>query len=383
MKRNLVPLFFKLLAAASLLASCVRDVILDAGEAPQVVVECVLNTGNVQELYLNFTKGATKEEAEPLTDAVAALIDLTKSEMIGQFVRQEDDRWSLDYSAVPEHHYRLEVQIPDHDLIWAEDTMPKRIDVRAYTFTATEREKQPDRYLDIPEEYAYHFEATYYEFGEDFSGSLWIYGIDSDHDMDRSKGQIAAEIYADLPTADNFNISEKLYLPELEIVDTYIDGERKANGVKVIYPDLIGSSMHDRFIRINGGKAGDRFLLNCNFKQWWAREDKWWNEPTWEWEETYYEYRVYGSRFMNFMSLSDIYDQYLKMAYLVTEMKQSSDMSAIYLRDNLPSNIHGGIGVFGGKVEWFEKCYVAPTYVYTDEYPKYGIDEETHKYIKD
>ena len=83
------------------------------------------------------------------------------------------------------------------------------------------------------------------------------------------------------------------------------------------------------------------------------------------------------------MSVSDIYDQYLKTAYLVIEVKQSSDMSAIYLRDNLPTNIHGGIGVFGGMVEWFEECYVMPTYVYPDEYAEYGIDKETHKYIKD
>ena len=373
MKRNPVTLFIVLLAAASLLASCVRDVVLDAGEDPTVVVECVLNTGNVQELYLNFTKGASKAEAEPLTEAVAVLIDLTDSERtIGQFVRQEDDRWTLDYNAYPGHHYRLEVQVPGHDLIWAEDTMPQEIDVRAHTFTATELKRENGRFLDIPDEYAYYFNGTYYEFGEDFSGSLWIYGVDADYeDRDSFKKEpIAAEIYTDFPTADNFNVSEEFYFPELQIVYTYTDRERIPNGVNVIYPDLIGSMMHDRFIRINGGKAGDRFLLNCNFKQWRIT--------------SYMEnYPVYGSRYMNFMSVSDIYDQYLKTAYLVTEVKQSSDMSAIYLRDNLPTNIHGGIGVFGGKVEWFEKCYVFWSHVFPDEYEKYGIDKETHKYIQD
>lgn len=386
MKIRSLILFVIFLIGSCCYVSCVREVILDAGENPQVVVECILSTDDVQELYLNFTKGASKVEAEPLTEAVAVLIDQTDSvRTIGQFVRQDDDRWTLDYSCGPGHHYRLEVQVPGYDMIWAEDTMPRRIDVREQTFEATEwiRATQPDRFLDIPDEYAYYFEGTYYEFGEDFSGPLWIYGIDADMSepepgvyADRSylyEGPIAKEIYTDLSTVDNFNVSEKFYLPELETTYAYTEVGYKPYGVDVIYPDLIGSMMHDRFIRINGGKAGDRFLLNCNFVQWW----------TWLYGKDYYQVPKYGSRYMKFMSVSDIYDQYLKTALIMEEMQNSSDMSAIYLRDNLPTNIHGGIGVFGGMVEWFEECYVMKTYVYPDEYAEYGIDKETHKYIED
>lgn len=48
-----------LLTAACLLTSCVRDVVLDAGESPQVVVDCILSNEDVQELHLIFTKGAS------------------------------------------------------------------------------------------------------------------------------------------------------------------------------------------------------------------------------------------------------------------------------------------------------------------------------------
>ena len=372
--------FFILIATLSLvcLTSCVRDVILDAGENPQVVVECVMSNDTIQKLYLCFTKGASREEAEPLTEAVATLIDLTESKTVGQFVKgEEDNLWTLDYTAREEHHYRLEVQVPGYDLIWAEDTMPGQVYVREHRFTATHniRSEQPDRFLDIPEEYAYFFEGTYYEFGEDFLDPLWVYGIDSDYadieERDLTKGPIAAEIYTDLLTVDKFNIKRKSYLPELEPV--YTNGERKPNAVDVICPDLIGSLMHDRFLRINGGKKGDRFIVNCNFKQWWDYSDR----------EHHPDLRVYSDRCLKFMSLSEVYDQYLKTALIMEEMQNSSDMSAIYLRDNLPSNIHGGIGVFGGKYEWYKKCFVVPTYVSADEYPKYGIDKETHKYIED
>ena len=380
MKRSLFFLLTLDLCLLYIITSCVRDVILDAGEAPQVVVECVMSNDSIQKLNLCFTKGASKKEAKPLTEADAVLTDITDPDSlitIGRFIRQEDNSWTLDYNAVPGHHYRLEVQVPGYDLIWAEDTMPGQVYVREHRFAGTHniRSEQPDRFLDIPEEYAYFFDGTYYEFGEDFLDPLWVYGIDSDYadidERDLTKGPIAAEIYTDLLTVDKFNIKRKSYLPELQ--PEYTNGERKPNAVYVIYPDLIGSLMHDRFLRINGGKKGDRFIVNCNFKQWWDYSDR----------EHHPDLRVYSDRCLKFMSLSEVYDQYLKTALIMEEMQNSSDMSAIYLRDNLPSNIHGGIGVFGGKFEWYKKCFVALTYVSADEYPKYGIDKETHKYIED
>ena len=104
--------------------SCVRDVILDAGENPQVVVECIMSNDTIQKLYLNFTKGSSRQEAEPLTEAIATLIDLTDEKSIGEFKKSTGNLWTLDYSPVSDHHYRIEVQVPGYDMIWAEETMP-------------------------------------------------------------------------------------------------------------------------------------------------------------------------------------------------------------------------------------------------------------------
>ena len=38
--------------------------------------------------------------------------------------RQDDGTWTLGYAAVPEHSYRLEVDVPGHETVWAEQTMP-------------------------------------------------------------------------------------------------------------------------------------------------------------------------------------------------------------------------------------------------------------------
>ena len=122
--------------AMAILSSCVREVALDAGERPQVVVECVLTNDETQELRLNFTKGASKAEAEPLTEAVATLIDLTEGKTVGEFVRSTGDLWTMDYSAVPDHRYRIEIQVPGYDLIHAEDTMPD-LDICAEWYSST------------------------------------------------------------------------------------------------------------------------------------------------------------------------------------------------------------------------------------------------------
>ena len=123
MKKNNSWTFLVLLA----LTGCVRDVVLDAGERPKVVVECVLTDSSPQELWLSFTKGASLAEAPELTEASARLIDLTNNYPAGEFRHRNDGIWVLDYAAEPEHNYRLEVEVPGYELVWAEQTMPERV----------------------------------------------------------------------------------------------------------------------------------------------------------------------------------------------------------------------------------------------------------------
>ncbi|MBE6239021.1 MAG: DUF4249 family protein [Bacteroidales bacterium] len=351
MKRSSLSFFTALLASALLLPSCVRDVVLDAGENVQVAVECVMSNDSIQKLYLSFTKGVSREEAEPLTEAVPTLIDLTESKTVGQFVKgKEENLWTLDYSAVPEHHYRLEVQVPGYELIWAEDIMPRRIKVT----TVDPRKIAPGKY-------ASQFKGHIYKFDEDFSSSLWIHGIDMEfEDWLVRTGPIAGEIFTDLQNVDNFNVTGEKYVPEIKLI---VESYGKFTGIHTIYPDLKGAMKHDRFLRVNGGRYDELFLLSCNFSIW--------------------KDHAYYARPMIFMSVSDAYDDYLKTALMMDKVKESSDMSTLYLRDNLPSNIHGGIGIFGGKVQWDLDCGWRITYVPVEEYSKYGIDPETHKYIED
>ena len=122
---------FAVCVAAVLCASCVREVVMDAEEKPVVVVECVISNNPVQTLHLRYTKGASKTEYEVVTEADAVLYDLTAGSEAGRFVKAEDGVWTLDYEAVDEHEYRLEVSVPGYDLITAEQQMPLRPNVKA------------------------------------------------------------------------------------------------------------------------------------------------------------------------------------------------------------------------------------------------------------
>ena len=122
--KNPNSLLFPLAVLPALLCSCAKEIVMDAREEPVVAVECILSEQPIQTLRLSFTKGAAMDEAPTLTEADAVLIDLTEGKTVGSFKRQDDGTWALDYAAVPEHSYRLEVDVPGYETVWAEQTMP-------------------------------------------------------------------------------------------------------------------------------------------------------------------------------------------------------------------------------------------------------------------
>ena len=103
---------------------------MDAGEKPKVVVECILTDDPVQELYLSFTKSVSQKEAYPLLEAEARLIDLDRYNLSVSFDNAGEGKWTVVFSPYPGHRYRLEIDVPDYDLITAETTMPLAVEVR-------------------------------------------------------------------------------------------------------------------------------------------------------------------------------------------------------------------------------------------------------------
>ncbi len=371
------------------LSSCVRDVIMDAEERPTVVVECILTNSAMQELHLNFTKGASKTVAEPLTEAAATLIDLTSGMTVGEFDKASGDLWTLDYSPVSNHRYRLEVQVPGYDLIYAEDTMPDSLYVYSYTWS----ENLLDNLWGPP---APSFSDNSFCGGTLFSfGSLpkytLIYGMN--YNPQTGKHEIADEIFTNLPVVDNFNITSEVYVPE--IVKWEEDLYVSCDAVKALYADLKGAPKHKQYLLLNKEELSDYLFQFVD-----QEKDKYSSYSV------IYDFMVFGSftgdwywrrssqqqdfgnplpteGYLMFESLSDNYLAYIRDAIHIMQLKESTDMSTIYLRDNLYTNVVGGLGIFAASSKQIQQCANKfRTGILEDRFPDYGIisDEDGYRF---
>lgn len=318
-----------LISLLLMVVSCVQDVILDAGDEPQVVVDCILTDEPVQTLRLVYTKGASKDKATDLPEATAVLTDLTVGGEVGRFVRSPDGSWRLDYAAIPAHGYRLDVSVPGHDPIWAEQTMPEAPGIIVYWHSWS-----PGHYENPKGDnnigYLFRFLRS--------QDPVWFYGVNYTT-MD-SPGEQALYLSTNSQFVDPFNEVDGWSFTE-ESNGNYLWGSENSSGMRTTaYPALETAPRFKRYLRFP------------------AMEDV----P----ETPFYisgSLRGYISDYKNFMhaevrpaelryfSASVDYDRFLKDSYHLLDLKTSTDLADIFVRDNVYTNIHGAIGLFGAKIE--------------------------------
>ena len=364
------------------LSSCVRDVIMDADERPTVVVECILTNSAMQELHLNFTKGASKAEAEPLTEAAATLIDLTSGMTVGEFDKASGDLWTLDYSPVSNHQYRLEVQVPGYDLIYAEDTMPESLNVYSFTWT--------ENILHSWGPPAPSFRNNSFCAGTIFSFEslpkyTLIYGMNYNTKTDRH--EIADEIFTNLPVVDNFNITSDVYFPE--IVKWEEDLYVSCDAVKSLYADLKGVPKHKQYLLLNKEELSDHLFQFMDQEAYGGYDFMVFGSFTgdWYWRHSSMQ-QDFGKPlptegYLMFESLSDNYLAYIRDAIHFMQLKESTDMTTIYLRDNIYTNVVGGRGIFAATFKQVQQCAnTFRTGILEESFSAYGIiaDEEGYNF---
>lgn len=364
------------------LSSCVRDVIMDAEERPTVVVECILTNSDTQELRLNFTKGASKAVAAPLTEAAATLIDLTSGMTVGEFDKASGDLWTLDYSPVSNHRYRLEVQVPGYDLIYAEDTMPESLNVYSFTWT--------ENILHSWGPPAPSFRNNSFCAGTIFSFEslpkyTLIYGMNYNTKTDRH--EIADEIFTNLPVVDNFNITSELYVPE--IVKWEDDLYVSCDAVKSLYADLKGVPKHKQYLLLNKEELSDHLFQFMDQEAYGGYDFMVFGSFTgdWYWRHSSMQ-QDFGKPlptegYLMFESLSDNYLAYIRDAIHFMQLKESTDMTTIYLRDNIYTNVVGGCGIFAATFKQVQQCAnTFRTGILEESFSAYGIiaDEEGYNF---
>ena len=299
------------------LCSCVKDIVMDAGEDPRVVVECVLREDPVQTLYLSYTKGASRDVAPELLEAEAVLTDMTLGREAGRFERVTDGSWQLMYAAIPTHHYRLDVSVPGRDLIWAEQTMPDNPPVESVKINRGENN------------YPGYEDAGGVLYYSSFPCAIWAYGIN--YDPNFKQLEPIECLCTDYPFVDNFNLTGEVYIHEVKSPLTYESDLVSAS-------KLNGYALHSNYLRFPKRKIAEQtfFAIDGPFNY----------SSYYNYEDTPRELRQTES-VLFFVALSDGYDKYLCEALQHQKAQESKDLSAIYLRDNLYTNIHGGRGIFG------------------------------------
>ena len=231
---------------------------------------CVLSDEPVQTLQLSFTKGASLAEAPALTDAVAMLYDGTKA--VGEFKRGSDGIWRLEYAAIPGDTYRLEVQVPGYDLIYAEQMMPaEQAYVEVHYFCnlsdyvepwsgwVTEKDPAGDHtFRSWPADEERPGYETFYLAKS--ASSIWICAMN--YNEETASHEVAEYICTDAE-ADNINITDEVYQPlKKEVPNPYKLSEYHGglaetfyNAHKMeLYPTLAGKPLYESYLCIPKGR---------------------------------------------------------------------------------------------------------------------------------
>ena len=346
--------------------SCVRDVVMDANEKPKVAVGCILTEEPIQKLYLCFTKGASVSTALPLTAATVTLFD--GEEIVGTFQRKQDTEWTLTYAAKPGHHYRLEVEIPDYDRIWAEQEMPESVKMLAYGDFS---------YRIDGLHYPSAFEDEFVPNAEDFDSlplgtkvyyilnlphPLWLYAVNYDS---KTRGHIISdEICTDCDMADSFNLTGDNYVPpqRMDAPNPYVENST----VSMLQPQLSGQPLHWRYLRFPAKDLSEQmgwwFTISGDMQGKYNCKDFY---RRYYGDYGYAEPLLPDEGYLEADTVSPDLDSYLVSVYYQQRIAESTDLSTIYLRDNLPTNIHGGLGIFGARCS--RKFQWSREYEYVDD----------------
>ena len=323
-------LLFATVIFITVATSCVKDVILDAMEEPTVVVDCILTDEPTQTLHLVYTKGASRAEAPDLPEATAVLTDLTEGKEAGRFARTADGSWTLIYAAIPSHRYRLDVTVPGHEPIWAEQTMPEPPGVEVGWHSWNPAWDPVLEQNDNTVGYCFQF--------HDVEDPVWFYGVD--YPTLESPGERTQYLCTNSQAVDPFTVTEGWGFKE-ERNGNYLWGDKVKSVFRTsTYPILEDAPLHKRYLRFPAVEdAPDTTFFVSGSFQGYISDTR---------DFLHAELRPAE---LHWFSASEDYDRFLQDSYHLIDLKNSTDLADIFVRDNVYGNIHGAIGLFGAKID--------------------------------
>ncbi len=295
-------------------------------------------------MLLSLTSGETGIGLDALKDAVATLVDLTAGSTAGQFVLGDDGVWTLDYAAIPEHSYRLEIDVPGYGMVRAEDTMPSAVSASYFLFPPLNCDSTYFFHrvvlpAGLPEEEIYVKMAGIFYQTTSIPDHLLVEG----YVYDREEGayNLCRTLCTDCPGVVGTNLRGDVYKSELLEYDGW---SSKVN------PLLDGVSNYIHYLKIEKTKA----LVQEYFTIW--------GSPFRE----LYDHK--NPDYLLFYSLSENYNAYIDNA--TSRLQGYTDLATLFSRDSSFSNVERGLGIFASftyeslpvyySEVWWEEFRISP-----------------------
>ena len=326
------------------LLSCTRVTDLKPEGRGEVVVVCILTEESTQLLTLDLTDIASQEDLSALSEAEITLFDETTGQEVGRFRKGDGEDWTLEYAAIPEHAYFLQVSIPGWEIITAMTAMPSKSNI-AYRF----------RFMDA---------GVSYDINSLPEGPIWVMGMNHDY-YKTGIHKPAEKMATSLTTVDPFNVTGEVF----HAFDYYKELAQYAEAGKgndFFYPFVEGQPLYDKMFRIPSVKEKQRVAeepvvnnelesgsekLQITFAPFSVAGYL---------RTAYYPYEYEGEPrqirdtdgYILFVSPSEEYDRYLReVSSLKMQRQAMMDYASLFSRKNVYTNIINGLGVFGARTD--------------------------------
>lgn len=369
---------FLLLSTFLFICSCIEKTVMDPRERT-VVVDCVItNEEKLQTVNLYYSSYVSEieypkvEEAEVkmsfALDTTYTIIVRKDEEIVVdidtsgcyEFAKVADGVWQAEFEPIEYARYNLEVKVPGEDsitILTATTDYPTKMDLR-----------HPYGTVNDP----YATAAAYYvTTGEDCK--MWVYGLD--YNPETSEYSVAEYIYTNHINADNFNVTgvtkeniKEFKRPEnFDWYDDYLQSDISVMlpcflfewsfdyGEEIvlpledgrirrfhdIWPNDLRYDFHDRYLRLDhSGNRGNNGL--------WKRDDTYIENKYFTIVVNFKPYKYHYSHPLShlvFETVSDDLDEYF--TDLIIMEQSTSDITMVWGRYNIHSNIKNGEGIFG------------------------------------
>ena len=174
--------------------------------------------------------------------------------------------------------------------------------------------------------------------------AVWFYGLD--YPERDSTGELTHYLCTDNPDPDPFNIVwDKFYFdPFFEVRDSrerHLWGGSGSSGLRVsCYPGLEHQPLYKEFLRFPAREdaSDDEFMVSGSFHGYIS-------------DYKNFTHAEMHPAELHYMSTSEDYDRFLQDFTHLKDIKLSSNLSDIFVRENVYGNIQGAIGLFGARIE--------------------------------